>query len=219
MNNSHEYNYIYELFNGYIRKISFLYNIIIIISDTTFLYLFGIYNKCNKPLHSLIIINLFIYITSLILKIVEYKLNRQYIFYRFIDNLFLITWFILGFYAVLSENNCSKNDMYAYFYIFILLIFDYIKLINKFCIHLLFIFFTPCLLCIYNKKHKINDISYNLKTMNQYDNFCSICLDNFHNKILVKKLPCNHIFHSKCINKWFDINYICPNCRQVPNIV
>jgi len=29
----------------------------------------------------------------------------------------------------------------------------------------------------------------------------------------IRKLPCKHIFHDKCILPWLDMNSTCPNCR------
>lgn len=45
---------------------------------------------------------------------------------------------------------------------------------------------------------------------------CSICLDPFTGKDLVRKLPChaNHIFHSKCILDWFAVQQRCPLCTE-----
>lgn len=45
---------------------------------------------------------------------------------------------------------------------------------------------------------------------------CAICLDEFHGKDLVRKLPCNvnHVFHSKCILDWFVSHQRCPLCNK-----
>lgn len=45
---------------------------------------------------------------------------------------------------------------------------------------------------------------------------CPICLDEFHGKDLVRKLPCNptHVFHSKCILDWFVSHHRCPLCNE-----
>lgn len=44
-------------------------------------------------------------------------------------------------------------------------------------------------------------------------NECSICMKkiNYTNK---KVVPCNHVFHKKCIHKWAKINNTCPLCRK-----
>ena len=42
---------------------------------------------------------------------------------------------------------------------------------------------------------------------------CSICLENV--KKNMKKLPCDHIFCTKCIGKWTNLgNNTCPTCRR-----
>ena len=43
---------------------------------------------------------------------------------------------------------------------------------------------------------------------------CAICVDEFEDGEEVRVLPCNHIFHSKCIDEWLS-NYssLCPLCK------
>lgn len=43
---------------------------------------------------------------------------------------------------------------------------------------------------------------------------CSVCFDEFKmNESDIRKLPCNHLFHEKCIFPWLRINGTCPVCR------
>lgn len=43
---------------------------------------------------------------------------------------------------------------------------------------------------------------------------CSVCFDEFKlRETDVRKLPCNHLFHEKCIFPWLRINGTCPVCR------
>jgi len=42
---------------------------------------------------------------------------------------------------------------------------------------------------------------------------CSVCSDGFRKGEKIRKLPCKHIFHDKCIMPWLDQNSTCPNCR------
>ena len=50
------------------------------------------------------------------------------------------------------------------------------------------------------------------------NNECAICLENidFENLENIGILKCNHMFHKKCIIKWFQTskNYKCPLCLQ-----
>lgn len=45
---------------------------------------------------------------------------------------------------------------------------------------------------------------------------CSICLDDMQENVLVRKLSCNHIFHSNCVDQWLQQSErsTCPHCRQ-----
>ena len=57
-----------------------------------------------------------------------------------------------------------------------------------------------------NEKSKI----YLYQTLN---NECSICLKSFIFNDIIRELDCNHKFHILCIDKWFEKNISCPNCR------
>ncbi|XP_062079854.1 E3 ubiquitin-protein ligase BIG BROTHER-like [Humulus lupulus] len=46
---------------------------------------------------------------------------------------------------------------------------------------------------------------------------CNICLEKLHSNNRYQELlctPCSHIFHKKCIERWFDKNKVCPLCRS-----
>ena len=43
---------------------------------------------------------------------------------------------------------------------------------------------------------------------------CIICFDDFNENTIVTKTPCNHIFHKKCIENWFQWYITCPFCRS-----
>ncbi|OMJ94080.1 hypothetical protein SteCoe_2854 [Stentor coeruleus] len=48
---------------------------------------------------------------------------------------------------------------------------------------------------------------------------CCICFEEFNAELYVRKLPCKHVFHSKCIEDWFVgrmINPKCPLCKNNP---
>lgn len=48
----------------------------------------------------------------------------------------------------------------------------------------------------------------------QTESSCSICFDDFKlAETNVRKLPCHHLFHERCIFPWLRINGTCPVCR------
>lgn len=63
-------------------------------------------------------------------------------------------------------------------------------------------------------------ISENLNKFSKIDkcvdegNMCSICLNNVKFDEVVRILECKHVYHIKCIDKWFEKNTKCPNCRH-----
>jgi hypothetical protein len=43
---------------------------------------------------------------------------------------------------------------------------------------------------------------------------CAVCGETFSSGESAKRLACTHLYHSKCILKWFDRNQSCPICRR-----
>ena len=44
------------------------------------------------------------------------------------------------------------------------------------------------------------------------NNVCIICREEMVSRC--KKLPCNHIFHTACLQSWFQRQQTCPTCRM-----
>lgn len=43
---------------------------------------------------------------------------------------------------------------------------------------------------------------------------CAVCLNEFEENDMLRRLPCNHSFHSACVDKWLKRNKNCPLCVQ-----
>lgn len=43
---------------------------------------------------------------------------------------------------------------------------------------------------------------------------CSVCMEDFHLDGVVRSLPCQHLFHTDCINPWLSLHNTCPICRK-----
>lgn len=59
------------------------------------------------------------------------------------------------------------------------------------------------------KRVKVEEIMDNLND----EVCCSLCLENWAKEEQVMILPCDHIFHVVCVEKWLNINHFCPLCR------
>ena len=57
---------------------------------------------------------------------------------------------------------------------------------------------------------KLEDVT----ELNDENKICLICLEEYANNDIIKKLPCNHIFHSECLKIWLSIKPSCPTCRN-----
>ncbi|WOK92028.1 hypothetical protein Cni_G00719 [Canna indica] len=43
---------------------------------------------------------------------------------------------------------------------------------------------------------------------------CRVCLSRFEPESVVSRLPCGHLFHKACLEKWLDYHHAtCPLCR------
>eukprot|EP00118_Oscarella_pearsei_P002173 m.9739 g.9739 ORF g.9739 m.9739 type:complete len:65 (+) comp21600_c0_seq1:1134-1328(+) len=42
---------------------------------------------------------------------------------------------------------------------------------------------------------------------------CAICMTDFEEGEDIRRLPCLHPYHVKCIDRWLKTNRICPVCR------
>lgn len=43
---------------------------------------------------------------------------------------------------------------------------------------------------------------------------CCICLARYGDDEEVRELPCSHVFHVDCVDKWLKINATCPLCKS-----
>lgn len=42
---------------------------------------------------------------------------------------------------------------------------------------------------------------------------CSICLEEYIIGVPVRRLPCMHVFHSECLDRWLETSGLCPLCK------
>jgi len=55
--------------------------------------------------------------------------------------------------------------------------------------------------------------TYSEDTKQTDQTLCVICMCDFENGQNLRVLPCNHEFHTKCVDKWLKTNRTCCICR------
>ena len=56
---------------------------------------------------------------------------------------------------------------------------------------------------------------YHSSDSNDIYSSCAICLDDFNENCLYRKLPCKHNFHVFCIDPWIiEKSELCPLCKK-----
>lgn len=66
------------------------------------------------------------------------------------------------------------------------------------------------------KYRKVENVNHHSQKPPGYleDSQCVICLENYKDFVLLRGLPCRHVFHDKCILAWLlRENHFCPVCR------
>ena len=72
---------------------------------------------------------------------------------------------------------------------------------------------TEDIVCTLDEKDKEN--LKKIKLENDLEDKCNICMDQMKKEEDIIILPCNHIFHTGCIEEWLTkYNYKCPICKQ-----
>ena len=116
--------------------------------------------------------------------------------HKYYPYLFILTEFIGVTAAALLKVN--QINLYTLCIISIVLLYD-------------FLFFT-----IFFLQHKI-ELTYIRVVIghNVPHTTCTICLETFKEGDELRSIPCNHSFHSHCINTWLSNHNSCPNCRHI----
>jgi hypothetical protein len=109
-------------------------------------------------------------------------------------------------------NNTDDDESEELFYLPYVLIFCLgIGCMNTVC--------NLCKLMIvdYKKNNKLSKLSKKIVSddIDNLLNECSICLEEFKVGDTIITLPCNHIYHKKCIGIWAENNNNCPLCRVI----
>lgn len=60
----------------------------------------------------------------------------------------------------------------------------------------------------------IPSFRYSASSRDSSNGNCVVCMSDYINREKLRRLPCNHDFHAKCIDRWLKNNRTCPVCRE-----
>ena len=65
-------------------------------------------------------------------------------------------------------------------------------------------------------KQELSKIPFKIYAKYKYNgqDECFICRDNYQTGEQIKELPCGHIYHVNCIDKWLEQEKKCPYCNK-----
>jgi hypothetical protein len=154
-------------------------------------------------------------------------------------NVFIIVWMIKGTIDIVHNDYCLANPfsrlcLYSQFLLIYYLYAEIFKTCGMILLLLVSVLIQMCLDRQNEIRHRrtvskvkkiINKIPTKLyeehiKTDRDKDDEhenCSICLEEYVANDCIKKLPCGHEFHDKCIDPWllqFGQKADCPLCRE-----
>ncbi len=111
-----------------------------------------------------------------------------------------------------------KNDIIVLFLIFVsqvVIFFITISIVDKYMIISCMSIFLEIMCFIFYKFKNNKVIPEN--NVNCYETFnmnvCSICLEYYVGKNIIRILSCGHCYHKFCIDKWKENKNTCPVCN------
>lgn len=60
----------------------------------------------------------------------------------------------------------------------------------------------------------IPSFRYSASSRDSSNGNCVVCMSDYSKGEKLRRLPCNHDFHAKCIDRWLKNNRTCPVCRE-----
>ena len=69
---------------------------------------------------------------------------------------------------------------------------------------------TNLLLCFSTVIDRIPSFRYSAMSKDSSNGKCVVCMMDYSNREKLRRLPCNHDFHSKCVDRWLRVGDTVP---------
>jgi len=142
----------------------------------------------------------------------------------------LLFWFFFGLWWITEGGECSSTNPAVFYLSLVLVVANLVLILLSFCI--------ACCICTLNSRRRqhtasgptrthdapralakeeimnVREVVYEEGMYGEDNNLCSICLCEFEPEEKLRVLPCRHVFHSSCVDRWLEIDGSCAVCRQ-----
>lgn len=123
-------------------------------------------------------------------------------------------WYILGFHWIQQCIDCKIKHPLIYYTCLTWLFMGFLAFIAPLLAIVLLLVLVTYI------KPKLQTIIYRDENdIPDGNTRCVICYENYRNGASIKFLPCDHHFHSECIDEWFHVRDSCPLCKKSINIL
>lgn len=123
-------------------------------------------------------------------------------------------WYILGYHWLQQCEGCSKEYPLLYYTIVTWLILGFVSYI------LPLVAIVLLLILVSYIRPKLKTITFHQEADIHDGNCrCVICYENYIPGNLIKFLPCEHHFHSECVDEWLNIRDTCPLCKKSTSVL
>lgn len=141
-------------------------------------------------------------------RIPDFTENNNINFFRSLVGAFTLFWYLTGLHWLQDCYTCSVTNKLMYYTSCFIVYLGLVKMLAPLVALVLLVIIVSYL------SPTIPEIDYDRRKMTEEESKCSICLEKYNENTKLKILPCNHHFHSTCIDDWFEIEEICPLCMK-----
>ncbi|EQB60439.1 e3 ubiquitin-protein ligase rnf130-like protein [Vairimorpha apis BRL 01] len=182
--------------------------------------------KCKVPLKLFNFVYLLITLTTTltylsknrnffrILRINEFRENPDLMVFNNFIEAFLLFWYLLGFHWLQICPECKNLNPLLYWTTVLWVSIG----VSMFIAPLLAIFLLLVFVTLLRPNLKV--INYKGPADIPNDTYhCTICFEPYAYESVIKFLPCDHHFHSECVDEWLALRESCPLCKKNINIL
>lgn len=123
-------------------------------------------------------------------------------------------WYIIGFHWLQQCTNCKETSPLLFYTCYSWLILGFLTFIGPLAAIVILL-----ILVNYIKPTLKTIIFHSEEDLPDGNNRCVICYENYCDGCSVKFLPCDHHFHTECIDEWFNVRDSCPLCKKSINML